>query len=50
MQDESVYVGTLNNQVGANIKSTLQLKRSANMQSTQAKKEKERVNMIVNIL
>ena len=49
MQDESVYVGTLNNQVGANIKSALQLKRSTNTQNAQTKKEKERINMIVNI-
>jgi hypothetical protein len=40
MEDESVYVGTLANQCGTHLKCALQLKKNANMQNVQIKKEK----------
>lgn len=49
LEDESVYVGTLANQFGMHIKSVLQLKRYAQMPNSQVKKEKEIINLIVNI-
>lgn len=40
MEDESVYVGTLANQCGTYLKCALQLKKNANMENIQIKKEK----------
>ena len=38
MEDESVYAGTLNNQCGAHIKSSLQLKKVSNSHNAYIKK------------